>query len=60
MPILHAVDVQVDVDFEVYCDVCGEVLCNNTRVKGTDLHITPCSRCMYAEYERGKEKAENA
>jgi hypothetical protein len=60
MPSFSDIEVpSIDVDFEVYCDNCGAGLCRDTRVRGTTIHVSPCSNCMDNEYERGKADASN-
>ena len=35
----------MEVDFEVWC-TCGNGLCNQTKVKGNDIHVEPCDNCL--------------
>jgi len=38
----------IDVDFEVYCDTCGQTLCLHTRVDNDKkrVYVEACPRCM--------------
>ena len=37
---------EVRMDIEVWCDTCGAGLCRTVNVRGTDLHVPPCAKCM--------------
>lgn len=53
MPYLDA-----QIDFEVYCDECGEGLCKETRVeKGTKIYVNPCPSCMNKSNLEGYDEA---
>ncbi len=36
----------VDVEFEIWCSVCGAGLCGTVDVIGTDVYIPPCESCL--------------
>jgi len=48
----------IDIDFEVYCDICGSPLCNSTRVDNQRkrIYIEPCSRCLENKEKEITEK----
>jgi len=49
----------VDVEFEIWCSVCGAGLCNTVEVIGTDVHIPPCENCLnVARFEAQAEMVE--
>jgi hypothetical protein len=56
-------DVDVDVDFEVFCARCGAGLCNqsDTRTsrnrKYPQVTVEPCERCLDSAREEGAAKA---
>lgn len=50
---------EIAVNIEIYCASCGQGICNyadagKTRGRGEPIFtITPCPKCMEAEYDRG-------
>jgi hypothetical protein len=56
-------DVEVDVDFEVFCARCGAGLCNqsDTRTsrnrKYPQVTVEPCERCLENAAEEARQKA---
>lgn len=51
MPTFYNVEsvVQVDIDFEVYCNTCNAGLCNETTAKDGKYHtiyVNVCPNCM--------------
>lgn len=65
-------NIEVSIDFEVYCDRCGAGICSNTTVTTSrnrgypQLRIEPCEKCLaeatkegYADgYAEGKESCD--
>jgi len=49
-------EVTVYHDVQVWCDLCGKGLCNQTQVKRNELYVTPCQDCLDSEHEAGYEK----
>ena len=45
--------VEVDVEFEVYCDKCGKGLCRSTSTKGNSVYVVPCPACLETERNEG-------
>lgn len=43
----------MSIDFDVYCAVCGEGLCNCTKVYQTKIIIKPCPRCIEKAKDEG-------
>ena len=54
-PTLNAdVNVNVDVDFEVYCSECGRGICDHvTEANGITIRIIPCEKCIKSAEENG-------
>jgi len=38
--------IRADVKFEIYCDMCGQHLCNYTRVENDRIYVEACPKCM--------------
>lgn len=53
--------VDVEIEFEAFCDRCGAGLCGNiTEGRTTNrqfpfIRIEPCQKCLDSEYDRGLE-----
>lgn len=56
-------EVDVDVDFEVYCAKCGAGLCNQSDTRSShrrgmpQVSVEPCERCLEDAREEGAAKA---
>jgi len=46
---------EVRVDIEVWCNECGDGICHlaTEHRKGGGLDVTPCVKCMNANYNNG-------
>ena len=40
---------EIKIEFSVWCNECGLGLCRQTTVKGDDVHVDPCPRCLERE-----------
>ncbi len=66
MPTFSSITLEVsaDIDFEVYCGVCGAGLCNvsSTREsrnrKYPQVTVEPCEACIETAKESAREEAE--
>ena len=47
-------------EFEVFCDVCGGGLCNNTSERNGNLHIESCENCLDQRYTDGYDEGYDA
>jgi len=56
-------DVEVDVDFEVFCARCGAGLCNQSDTRASrnrkypQVTVEPCERCLENAAEEARQKA---
>jgi len=50
---------EVDVDFEVRCDECGNGLCGITNVDGNSIHVGPCEKCLEEAKQEGHDEGYN-
>jgi hypothetical protein len=56
-------DVEVDVDFEVFCARCGAGLCNQSDTRASrnrkypQVTVEPCERCLENASEEARQKA---
>ena len=46
------------VDLQIYCSVCGAGICHGTSIKGADVKVSPCQRCLDEATEEGEETGE--
>jgi hypothetical protein len=59
-------DVEVDVDFEVFCARCGAGLCNQSDTRASrnrkypQVTVAPCERCLENATEEARQKAEES
>ena len=44
-----------EIDFSVYCS-CGNGLCRQTTVNGTNIEVEPCERCLKEARDGGYDK----
>lgn len=55
-------EIDVDVDFEVYCAKCGAGICHNANTRSSykrgmaQVTIEPCETCLKNAYENGKQE----
>jgi RNase P subunit RPR2 len=60
--IKQEIEIDVDIDFEVYCEKCGAGICNNANTRSSykrgmaQVTITPCENCLKNAYEEGKQE----
>lgn len=42
------------IELQIYCAVCGEGLCEQTKVeRSTKLFVQPCKNCLQEKWEEG-------
>jgi hypothetical protein len=52
------VAVDVDIEFDVSCNVCGHSL-NTTTNRYNELIVDPCEFCLQTEYEKRLRETQN-
>ena len=67
MPILTGqVTIEASIDFEAYCSVCGDGICNLVTTGETNrrgypmITITPCPTCIENAKEAGRDEIREA
>jgi len=47
---------EIEVDFEVFCNVCGAPLCRSVQVSGDRIYVEPCGNCIKNKLDELREE----
>lgn len=54
-------EIEVTVEFEIWCSSCGKPLCRKTTVEdGNQVKVEPCQSCLGTEYQRGVDDGKSS